>query len=480
MSENSSLLERSSQEFMKFLYHLIHNAKIYDDNNQLITKSVSRLKNMLDELTGKGDVSITLWRGRFHVQGERLRYRRDIAGIINSMVEYFALRKIGRINFSRSFKNTTAANLLEFAHLLNDSVLSDEPKDWLENRLREREFSWVQIYEKQDSEPPDMEVSLDEEKYEKARNTYIHAVETVKEVAQKASQGIVGVRKARRLAQNMVDLIKEDSSLMLGLSSIKDYDDYTYAHSVNVALLATCLGKQIHMSDVSLEYLAVCGLLHDLGKIGVSKKVLHKQGELNAEEWDEMKAHPLIGVRKILRLNAPHKLRSRIILGPFEHHLNPDMSGYPQTLFMNKLSLIGKILRIVDVYEALTAQRDYRSRAYAPDEALRKMWTEREKCFDPILLKCFIQMMGIYPVGSMVELSNRSFALVLDYPEDSQKELPLVLLLVDDGKGSMIRGNTVNLADQVLKDGSPQMEIVRSIQPALFGIQTAEYFLHEK
>src|SRR5690606_5468478 len=109
----------------------------------------------------------------------------------------------------------------------------------------------------------------------------------------KACKGIVGVRKTRRLAQNIVDLVREDNSLMLGLASIKDYDDYTYTHSVNVALLATCLGRQINMSDISLEYLSVCGLLHDLGKVGVSKDVLHKQGELSVGEWDEMKAHPL-------------------------------------------------------------------------------------------------------------------------------------------------------------------------------------------
>jgi hypothetical protein len=181
-------------------------------------------------------------------------------------------------------------------------------------------------------------------------------------VAQKACKGIVGVRKTRRLAQNIVDLVKEDNSLMLGLASIKDYDDYTYTHSVNVALLATCLGRQINMSDISLEYLSVCGLLHDLGKVGCSKDVLHKQGELSVGEWDEMKAHPLIGVRKILRLNAPHKLRSRIILGPFEHHLNPDMSGlskddlHGQTESYRENSSYCRCLRSSDRAEGLSCK----------------------------------------------------------------------------------------------------------------------------
>ena len=123
-------------------------------------------------------------------------------------------------------------------------------------------------------------------------------------------------------------------------------------------------------------------------------------------------------------------MRSKIILGPFEHHLNPDMTGYPKTHFMKKLSLMGKILRIADVYEALTASRAYRPRSFTPDEALRKMWSEVGKSFDPILLKSFISMMGIYPVGSLVELNDGRTALVMGYPDESPKDMPTVQILM--------------------------------------------------
>ncbi|TFH03682.1 MAG: HD domain-containing protein [Methanosarcina sp.] len=480
MSDYQSSLGNSGPEFMKSLYHLINNVRIYQDNNQLISRGVEQFKSILDKLTGEDDSSIHLWRGRLHVHGEKIPYSRDIANVINFMVEYFTQRRIGRIIFLKECRNALPENIPVLVRLLNDSVMSDDPPVWLEIKLREYGFSWVQIFRKQDDKLSNAKANLEERRYEKARNTYIHAVETVKEVAQKVSKGIVGVRKARRLAQNMVDLIGEDTSLMLGLASIKDYDDYTYVHSVNVALLATCLGKQINLSDISLEHLSVCGLFHDLGKVGVSKGILLKEGELSVDEWAEMKEHPLIGVRKILMLNAPHKLRSKIILGPFEHHRNLDFSGYPQTLFMNKLSLTGKILRIVDVYEALTSQRIYRSRAFAPDEALRKMWSVMGKSFEPVLLKSFIKMMGIYPIGSIVELSDGNIALVMDYPEDSQKELPLLLLLAEDSKGRFIRGDMIYLPDQAMKDASPRLNIVRGINPAQLGIQVAEFFLHEK
>ena len=326
------------------------------------------------------------------------------------------------MNFLKSSRDVLPENIMTFTRLFNDAIRHDNPHQWLEQKLEEQDFSWVQIFPRQDEDATVDSENLEDKRYEKARKNYFAAIEAVKEVANKVSQGMVGVRKSRRLAQNIVDMIKEDASLMIGLTTLKDYDDYIYAHSVNVALLATCLGRHIELSDISLEHLTICGLFHDLGKVDVPKEILLKHGALTDEEWDLLKAHPVTGVRKILMLNATPSLRSRIILGPFEHHLNMDMTGYPRTLFMGHLSLMGKILHIADVYEAMTAERVYRPKSFTPDEALRKMWGEAGKSFDTILLKRFIHMMGIYPIGSIVELSDGSIGLVMDYPDEDRTQ----------------------------------------------------------
>jgi HD-GYP domain-containing protein (c-di-GMP phosphodiesterase class II) len=210
----------------------------------------------------------------------------------------------------------------------------------------------------------------------------------------------------------------------------------------------------------------------------VPKKILLKHGVLTDGEWNLLKAHPVMGVRKILMLNATPSLRSRIILGPFEHHLNPDMTGYPRTLFMGHLSLMGKILRIADVYEALTAERGYRPRSFQPDEALRMMWRSAGKSFDTILLKRFIHMMGIYPIGSVVEMSDGNIGLVMDYPDETERTLPLVLRLVNDDKGGWQRGEMVYLADQINTEGSGRLNIIRGIPLAKIRINPSDFFLH--
>ena len=478
MSERQSIPERLGHDFLRALYHLISTVRVYQDNNQLVRTSVSSYQNMLNELTISGDISLSLYRSRFHIGEEKLRYRRDAAIVVYNMVELFSKRGIGSVNFLESSRDALPENIITFTRLFNDAIRHENPHQWLEQKLREQDCSWVQIFPRQDEDATVDSESLEDKRYEKARKNYFLAIEAVKEVANKVSQGMVGVRRSRRLAQNIVDIVKEDAALMIGLTTLKGYDDYTYAHSVNVALLATCLGRHIELSDISLEHLTICGLFHDLGKVDVPKNILLKHGVLTDGEWDLLKAHPVMGVRKILMLNATPSLRSRIILWPFEHHLNPDMTGYPRTLFMGHLSLLGKILRIADVYEALTAERGYRPRSFQPDEALRMMWGSTGKSFDTILLKRFIHMMGLYPIGSIIELSDGNIGLVMDYPDETERTLPLVLRLVNDEKGGWQRGEMVYLADQINKEGSSRLNIVRGIPLAKIRINPSDFFLH--
>lgn len=480
MSERQSIPERLGHDLLKVLYHMINTVRMYQDNNQLVVTSVSAFQNILNELTVNGDINLLLYRGRFHLGGEKLPYRRNAAFIAYNMAEFFSKRGIGSLNFLKSSRNVTPETIMTFSRLFNDTIRHDDSFQWLEQKMREQNISWIQISPLQDEDKQGGGENPDDERYEQIRKKYFSAIEAVKEVATKVSLGMVGIRKSRRVAQSLVDMIKEDASLMIGLTTLKDYDNYLYAHSVNVALLATCLGRHIELSDIALEHLTICGLFHDLGKVDVPKEILLKHGTLTTEEWDLLKAHPVIGVRKILMLNATPSLRSRIILGPFEHHLNLDMTGYPKTLFMGHLSLIGKILHIADVYEAMTAETVYRPKSYTPDEALRQMWNDAGKSFDRILMKRFIHMMGIYPIGSIVELSDGNKALVMDYPDENERSLPQVLRLMDDGQGNWQRSEMIYLADQTMKEGPAPLSIVRAIKPAQLHLNPAEFFLHIK
>ncbi|MGD8315315.1 MAG: hypothetical protein PVI17_11260, partial [Syntrophobacterales bacterium] len=136
------------------------------------------------------------------------------------------------------------------------------------------------------------------------------------------------------------------------------------------------------------------------------------------------------------------------------------------------LTLFGKILRIADTYDALTADRAYRPRSFSPNEALRMMWEKVGVEYDPILLKTFINMMGLYPVGTVLKLDSGELGLVVDYPSESERTRPQVLLLVDDGQGGLKGSEKLNLAER-------DQKIVKCLHPSVLGIQPSQFFLQE-
>ena len=152
---------------------------------------------------------------------------------------------------------------------------------------------------------------------ERARTSYFYALDSLKEVAEKIShQKKVGVRKSLRVIQNMVDLVMEDEPILLGLSTIRDYDDYTFTHSVNVAILSMCLGQRMGLSRTSLHRLGVCGLFHDLGKLDIPIEIINQPGKLSQSEFEEIKKHTIHSVAQIIKLEAPHDLKAKILLSP--------------------------------------------------------------------------------------------------------------------------------------------------------------------
>lgn len=458
------------------LYQLIHTARIHQDNNQLVVDFVSQTTATLSDLSRGGDVSIQIWRGRIYVNGEKLLYQRDNVAFLNDMADYFTQRSLGGLCFYDAFRNVAHADFMSFVHLLDESLKHEDPPEWLRQQMRGQDMLWAEAPRKLEEKPVNPATNLQG----KALNAYLQALNTVKEVAEKASKGITGVKRARRLAQTIVDLIQEDNTILIGLATIREHDDYTYAHSVNVAMLATSLGKYLGLSPISLEHLTLCGLFHDMGKVAIPREILLKSSVLSDQEWTVIRNHPLAGMKQIIRLNAPKTLRSRIILGPFEHHLNHDLSGYPQTRFIKSVSLLGKILRIADFYEALTSERAYRPRSYTPNEALRRMWDLAGKNFDPALLKCFIGMMGIYPIGSIVALESGELGMVMEYPDESRKDQPLMMLLASDGSGGYVRSDEVVLADLYSSAGDASgRRIAKGIPAYRLGIEPIQFLMQE-
>jgi len=408
------------------------------------------------------------------------------------MLDYFEKRKLEGLRFSTDVKDIPPAQILTFARLIDKAEKQKDPIEWVEQQLDYHGFQWVEIIKVEEAIPPvtDDETidkkddrgtqaeTLHKERKERGLRAYGYALTSLKEVAEKISSNRrAGIRKTLRVIHNMIDLIIDDEAILLGLSTIRDYDDYTYTHSVNVAVLGMCLGLRIGLSRKFLETLGVCGMLHDLGKVEISSEIINKPGKLNDREFEEIQKHPMNSVRKILKLQASRDLKGKILLPPFEHHLKYDLTGYPQTHRKKPASLLGRILTIVDVFDALTSPRVYRPTAFSPDRAIEKMIEKAGKDFDPVLLKVFVNMLGAYPVGTLLELDTGEMGLVTGCADSSDVTRPQMVLLTSDGQGGFKHGEIISLAERDPQTGNFRRNIAKTFHPNVYGIQPAKYIL---
>ena len=212
-----------------------------------------------------------------------------------------------------------------------------------------------------------------------------------------------------QMAEDLVMTILNQDTFLVDVVTIKDYDNYTYAHSVSVAMLSVLIGLQLRYNQKQLNELALCGLMHDIGKVDIPLEIINKPGKLTATEFEEMKTHPL---RSIERLRHNQKVTQRVFNGISCHHEKYDGTGYPYGLKGDKIHIYARILALADVYDALTSDRSYR-RAWKSAEAIEYMMAQSGVHFDQDLLQCFLHTVAAYPLGSVVSLSNGAVGLVI-------------------------------------------------------------------
>ena len=218
------------------------------------------------------------------------------------------------------------------------------------------------------------------------------------------------IDKIADVARQIVASILPEGRVSLDMADLRSYDDYTYAHSVNVAVLSCVLGIGLEMRERDLEYLTTAALLHDLGKLTIPKEVLNKPGRLTQEEYALMKTHP---VRSYELLKDNYDISAHVKQAVLLHHENYDGSGYPHGLYGDEQSIFVRVLHVCDVYDALTSKRPYKD-GYCPSEAAEYLMGACGIMFDKYVVEKFLQLVPLYTKGTEVKLSNGKKAIVVD------------------------------------------------------------------
>jgi putative nucleotidyltransferase with HDIG domain len=249
------------------------------------------------------------------------------------------------------------------------------------------------------------------------------AIENLKELFRRVNEsGEIDLGIAKNIALRLLDCLARNPTALASLSQLKDVDKYTFAHSVNVGILAMYLALHTECRE-KIEELGIGALLHDLGKSVMPIYILHKRGPLSDTEMQLMKHHPIIGYETLRRSGEK---RQSVLSCVRSHHEKVNGKGYPDGKRGTQISPCTMITSIADIYDALTTDRPYR-RAYNPKDALDLMLNRMASELEYSLLQCFAWVVGHYPVGSEIELSDGRIGTVLKhYATDPDKPTVMV------------------------------------------------------
>ena len=468
------------EEFLHSFFSLLQAIRIHEDNNKLVVGNVRKFTENLDRCMEGNPLSIKASKGLLFIDEEKIPYSRKSKTLIDNVVQYFDARNLEGLRFISDIQQTLPQDILILMRSLDAAGHEEDPTAWLAAKLKQNNLVWVEILHKpskpEEGEQESEEAGTDTIRRERAQRDYAYALGSLNEISRKVlCKKQVGIRKTVRVIQDMVTHLIEDDEVYSAISTLRVFDDYTYTHSVNVAILSMCIGKRLKLSRHSLERLGLCALFHDLGKIEVPHEILNKPGKLNDSEFKQLEKHSLNSARLIVKLRATRDRKAKILLPPFEHHLKFNLSGYPYTHWKKPLSLFGRIITITDVYDALTSLRIYRKSAMSPERALGQLLEGSGRDFDPILVKVFINMLGVYPVGTLLELDSGDMALVVGISKKKGERRPLACLMVQDPDGKYQKGKAIDLAERDRKTGNYVREIIETHHPATFGIQPVQH-----
>ncbi len=453
-------MSKHDKDFITNLYALIKATFVYDFNNDVVVNLVNKIMSQATALLQTSN-QIEIMRYRDYIFFNKIRMRFEIEGYASLQFIEDNLKKLG-IKSIILLPGLKAQEILKFASLFKLN------REGFIQKYNEIKFSSINVefYTEQEETIP--EFLKDGEQIKK---TYFKALKVTKNLIQNLwNRQPVDTKSFRRVIYTLIDSLSQDEFGLTALTAIKNFDEYTYNHSLNVGVLSLAVGQRLNLERKNLVKLGTSGLLHDIGKVAIPKTLIDKNEPLTKEEWEIMKKHSVFGVSEIIKTRGLDDIAFASLLAAYQHHWNYDGSGYPEKLNPKmQPNLFARIIRICDAYDAMTTSRPYQILAYLPAVAIRVIWVHAGTYFDRLLTKVFIQILGIYPVSSCVELNNEEIAIVLRQ-NPAHIDRPIIKIVLNSKK-EKTNGPIVDLGLE------KNLNILRAIYPQKYDINPAEHLI---
>ncbi|HUF27233.1 MAG TPA: HD-GYP domain-containing protein [Gemmatimonadaceae bacterium] len=470
-----SYLRRTGRTFMMALYGALRAIKLYPVENAAVQMAIEELQAVAAELVRREQELEFRASGEFiFVNATRLRLDLDNYASFSHLLSVFRANGVGTLRV------TEAPPPKQWLTIL--SILQSQSREAPSARFAQLAGKLEQTGIRGVEFGPASETEDDPEYREKAKEaakrTYGHSVAATRDVINSVRMGrSPNIKKIKRAVQSIVDQILNEEESLIGLTTIRDYDEYTFTHSVNVCIFSVALGRRLGLSKLQLYDLGMAALFHDLGKSRVPVEVLNKTGGLNDDEWRIIMAHPWLGVLALFQVRGSQDLPYRSMVVAFEHHMKIDLTGYPRTLRPRTMSIFSKIVAAADGFDAATSRRVYQTEPLTPAVVLQEMRDNPRRGMDPIVVKAFINLVGIYPVGTLVVLDTFELAIVHAASQDQEMISRPVVRIISDDKGNLNHpGELMDLSARNA-DGAFLRTIIKTTDPDRYGIRVADYFV---
>lgn len=461
---------RNAVEILMRLNMAVKISKIYEPNNLIFIEQVRTLISLLQNvLKTENEASFMLRQSSLFFNGLKVKFTFSNYNLFRFISSEFQKKKMSLLLFK---VGVTEEEVKQFVILFSKKKEERESSFedfWAE--LRESEIVNITIEKMAPSDE-----TQSSEKY--AAKVFFLGITHLKEMFEifKTKEKIP-LNITRRLMQSMFNHLVGNEAFVYGLTNIKNFDEYTINHSVNVCLLSIALGRRLGLDKNELVDLGMSAFFHDFGKTEIPKEILLKPGKLDEKEREIIEKHPHLGAEKLAQLKEISYMPLRAVNVAMEHHVKEDLSGYPRYKSKKNINLFSKIVKICDFFDALTTERPYRKRAFSRDEVLRMMMEKIGEEFDPILLKVFVNMMGAYPVGTMVLLDTGEIGIICEINmEPAFINRPKVNLITDE-KRNKIDGAIMDLTELDPQTNRYTRTIVKSLDPQEYDIKVSDYFL---
>lgn len=274
--------------------------------------------------------------------------------------------------------------------------------------------------------------------------------------------------KAKDLVKDMMESVIRNPDALVWLTNLKDKDKYTSMHSINTGVFALVFGRYIGLPAQQLYALGLGALLHDVGKVKVPSHILNKPGRLTPDEFKAMQRHPAYGRELLADLKD---IPGAAVDIAYMHHERADGSGYPQKLRGRAIPLLARIVGMIDYYDAVTSARVYKDPS-PPHQVVKELYSMRDVAFDGRMVDKFIRCVGIYPVGTLLELSSGEIGVVIAV-EPSDLTRPVMRMVLDRDRRPCDPPRIWRLSAPDQGVAGPPPTVARVLDPGEYDIDVA-------